>query len=125
MDAIIAVARRVVKIEQGWDRLRAATFAYASTAFPTLAGTLIARARCFPQFDAERHQHDSDARGDQSIDVVARAAGLRVRPTDRLRRPDTPTAAASACLERSSKRLIGKAFFHLDGMVSYRTMDIA
>jgi multidrug efflux pump subunit AcrB len=31
----------VVKMEQGWDRFRAATFAYTSTAFPMLTGTLI------------------------------------------------------------------------------------
>jgi multidrug efflux pump subunit AcrB len=40
-DAIIAVEMMVVKMEQGWDRFRAATFAYTSTAFPMLTGTLI------------------------------------------------------------------------------------
>ncbi len=40
-DAIIAVEMMVVKMEQGWERLRAATFAYTSTAFPMLTGTLI------------------------------------------------------------------------------------
>ena len=33
-DAIIAVEMMVVKIEQGWDRVRAASFAWTSTAFP-------------------------------------------------------------------------------------------
>ena len=33
-DAIIAVEMMVVKMEQGWDRFKAATFAYTSTAFP-------------------------------------------------------------------------------------------
>ncbi|MBK6908685.1 MAG: efflux RND transporter permease subunit [Rhodocyclaceae bacterium] len=40
-DAIIAVEMMVVKMEQGWDRAKAATFAYTSTAFPMLTGTLI------------------------------------------------------------------------------------
>ncbi|MCP5247348.1 MAG: efflux RND transporter permease subunit [Candidatus Accumulibacter sp.] len=40
-DAIIAAEMMVVKMEQGWDRFRAATFAYTSTAFPMLTGTLI------------------------------------------------------------------------------------
>ncbi len=40
-DAIIAVEMMVVKMEQGWDRYRAATFAWSSTAFPMLTGTLV------------------------------------------------------------------------------------
>ena len=40
-DAIIAVEMMVVKMEEGWDRFRAATFAYTSTAFPMLTGTLV------------------------------------------------------------------------------------
>jgi multidrug efflux pump len=39
-DAIIAVEMMVVKMEQGWDRVRAASFAWESTAFPMLTGTL-------------------------------------------------------------------------------------
>lgn len=40
-DAIIAVEMMVVKMEQGWDRLSAASFAWTSTAFPMLTGTLV------------------------------------------------------------------------------------
>ena len=40
-DAIIAVEMMVVKLEQGWSRVRAAAFAYTSTAFPMLTGTLV------------------------------------------------------------------------------------
>ncbi|GGP21013.1 efflux RND transporter permease subunit [Silvimonas iriomotensis] len=40
-DAIIAVEMMAVKLEQGYDRLRAAAFAYSSTAFPMLTGTLV------------------------------------------------------------------------------------
>jgi multidrug efflux pump len=47
-DAIIAVEMMVVKMEQGWDRYKAATFAYTSTAFPMLTGTLITAAAFTP-----------------------------------------------------------------------------
>ncbi len=47
-DAIIAVEMMVVKMEQGWDRFNAATFAYTSTAFPMLTGTLITAAAFTP-----------------------------------------------------------------------------
>ena len=47
-DAIIAVEMMVVKIEQGWDRIRAASFAWESTAFPMLTGTLVTAAGFLP-----------------------------------------------------------------------------
>jgi multidrug efflux pump len=47
-DAIIAVEMMALKLEQGWDRLRAATYAYTSTAFPMLTGTLITAAGFLP-----------------------------------------------------------------------------
>jgi multidrug efflux pump subunit AcrB len=47
-DAIIAVEMMVVKLEEGWDRLRAATHAYTSTAFPMLTGTLVTAAGFMP-----------------------------------------------------------------------------
>jgi multidrug efflux pump len=40
-DAIIAVEMMALKLEQGWDKFRAATYAYTATAFPMLTGTLI------------------------------------------------------------------------------------
>ena len=40
-DAIIAVEMMVRKIEEGYDKARAATFAYEATAMPMLTGTLI------------------------------------------------------------------------------------
>ncbi|HDR9253349.1 efflux RND transporter permease subunit [Burkholderia vietnamiensis] len=40
-DAIIAVEMMAVKLEQGYSRARAAAFAYTSTAFPMLTGTLV------------------------------------------------------------------------------------
>ena len=47
-DAIIAVEMMVVKMEQGWDRVRAAAFAWESTAFPMLTGTLVTAAGFLP-----------------------------------------------------------------------------
>lgn len=47
-DAIIAIEMMVVKMEQGWDRARAATFAWTSTAFPMLTGTLVTAAGFLP-----------------------------------------------------------------------------
>ncbi len=40
-DAMITVESMVSKLEQGWTKLKAATFAYTSTAFPMLTGTLV------------------------------------------------------------------------------------
>ena len=47
-DAIIAVETMVVKLEEGWDRVKAATFAWQSTAFPMLTGTLVTAAGFLP-----------------------------------------------------------------------------
>ena len=47
-DAIIAVEMMASKMEQGWDRLRAASFAYTSTAMPMLSGTLVTVAGFLP-----------------------------------------------------------------------------
>jgi multidrug efflux pump subunit AcrB len=40
-DAIIAAEMMVVKMEQGFDRMSAAAYAWSSTAFPMLTGTLV------------------------------------------------------------------------------------
>ena len=47
-DAIIAVEMMVHKIEEGYDKVRAATFAYEITAMPMLTGTLITAAGFLP-----------------------------------------------------------------------------
>ena len=47
-DGIIAVEMMVVKMEEGWDRLKAAAFSYASTAMPRLTGALITVAAFMP-----------------------------------------------------------------------------
>src|SRR5712664_4257814 len=40
-DAIISIETMVVKMEEGWDRLKAASYAWSHTAAPMLAGTLV------------------------------------------------------------------------------------
>ncbi len=47
-DAIIAVEMMAVKMAEGYDRVAAATFAWRSTAFPMLSGTLITVAGFLP-----------------------------------------------------------------------------
>jgi multidrug efflux pump subunit AcrB len=47
-DAIIAIEMMVVKMEQGFSRAQAATFAWSSTAFPMLTGTLVTAAGFLP-----------------------------------------------------------------------------
>jgi multidrug efflux pump len=47
-DAIISVEMMVVKMEQGWERVRAASFAYTSTAMPMLTGTIVTAAGFLP-----------------------------------------------------------------------------
>ena len=47
-DAIIAVEMMSSKMEQGWSRAKAASFAYTSTAMPMLTGTLVTVAGFLP-----------------------------------------------------------------------------
>ncbi|RNF81932.1 efflux RND transporter permease subunit [Montanilutibacter psychrotolerans] len=47
-DAIIAVEMMAIKMEQGYSRIKAAAFAWDSTAFPMLTGTLITAAGFLP-----------------------------------------------------------------------------
>ena len=47
-DAIIAVEMMSSRMEQGWDRVKAASFAYNSTAMPMLTGTLVTVAGFLP-----------------------------------------------------------------------------
>ncbi|WP_455231382.1 efflux RND transporter permease subunit [Geopseudomonas aromaticivorans] len=47
-DAIIAVEMMLVKMEEGWDRVRAAAHAWSVTAAPMLFGTLVTVAGFFP-----------------------------------------------------------------------------
>jgi multidrug efflux pump len=47
-DAMIAVEMMARKLEEGFDRLTAASYAYSTTAFPMLSGTLITAAGFLP-----------------------------------------------------------------------------
>lgn len=47
-DAMIAIEMMARKLDEGWDRVRAATYAYGATAFPMLTGTLITIAGFLP-----------------------------------------------------------------------------
>ncbi len=47
-DAMITTEMMVMKLEEGWDKVRAATYAYTSTAFPMLTGTLVTVAGFIP-----------------------------------------------------------------------------
>ena len=47
-DAIIAVEMMSSKMEQGWDRVKAASFVYSPTAMPMLTGTLVTVAGFLP-----------------------------------------------------------------------------
>jgi multidrug efflux pump subunit AcrB len=47
-DAIIAIETMAVKLEEGMDRLRAASVAWSTTAFPMLTGTLVTVAAFLP-----------------------------------------------------------------------------
>ncbi|MCB1887183.1 MAG: efflux RND transporter permease subunit [Rhodocyclaceae bacterium] len=47
-DAIIAVEMMATKMEQGWARAKAASFAFTSTAMPMLSGTLVTAAGFLP-----------------------------------------------------------------------------
>ena len=47
-DGIIAVEMMVVKMEEGWDRVKAAAFSYSATAMPRLTGALITIAAFMP-----------------------------------------------------------------------------
>ncbi len=40
-DAMITIEAMVSKVDHGWDRIKAGIFAYASTAYPRLTGTLV------------------------------------------------------------------------------------
>jgi len=47
-DGIIAVEMMVVKMEEGWDRVKAAAFSYEATALPRLTGALVTAAAFMP-----------------------------------------------------------------------------
>jgi len=57
-DAIIAVEMMAIKMEQGYSRIKAAGFAWKTTAFPMLTGTLITAAGFLPIATAQSSTGD-------------------------------------------------------------------
>ena len=105
-DAIIAVEMMAIKLEQGFDRFRAASFAYTSTAFPMLTGTLITVAGFLPIATAKSGTGEYT----RSIFQVSAIALRRVvgRRGDRHPLPRLPDAArlrAGHARRRSLARL--------------------
>ena len=47
-DAIISLEMMVVKMESGWDRVKAAAYSYSATAMPRLTGALVTVAGFMP-----------------------------------------------------------------------------
>ena len=87
-DAIIAVEMMVRKLEEGYDKVRAATFAYDVTSMPMLTGTLITAAGFLPiglaQVDGRRiHLRDLRGHVGGAGDLVAGVGVLRAVPRRR------------------------------------------
>ncbi|HEY4802839.1 MAG TPA: efflux RND transporter permease subunit [Paraburkholderia sp.] len=103
-DAIISVEMMAVKLAQGWNRTRAAAFAYTSTAFPMLTGTLVTVAGFLPIVLA-RSSTGEYTRSIFQVSAIALIAswfaavvlipllGYRLLP-ERKRDPDAPHSAA-------------------------------
>ena len=89
-DAMIAVETMITKLEDGSDKIAAATFAYTSTAFPMLTGTLVTIAGFVPVGFAassagEYYLHAVRRGGDRADRLLGRrgavhAAHRRVHP---------------------------------------------
>ncbi len=102
-DAMIAVEMMITKMEEGYDKIKAATFAYTSTAFPMLTGTLVTIAGFVPVgFAQERRRrillHAVRGRRHRADRVVGR--GGAVHAADRRR---------SSCPTRSRQRMASTA----------------
>ena len=86
-DAIIAVEMMMVKLEQGASRLEAATYAYTSTAFPMLTGTLVTAVGFVPVGFAQlerRRIHQLDLLGGRPVAGHLVVRGRAVHAVDGL-----------------------------------------
>ncbi len=84
-DVIIAVEMMAIKMEQGYDRLEAASFAWTSTAFPMLTGTLDYGGRfpadCHCAIEHRRiHPFDFPGGDHRVAGLVGRRGGVRAIP---------------------------------------------
>ena len=131
-DAIIAVEMMAIKMEQGFDRVRAASFAYTSTAFPMLTGTLVTVAGFLPIATA-RSGTGEYTRSIFQVSAIALIASWVVAVVvipylGYKMLPDPSKAAARRrCAARLWARLTGRppppvhAVDHLDEDAVYRT----
>src|SRR2546421_5714657 len=115
-DAIIAIEMMVVKMEQGFDRARAATFAWTSTAFPMLTGTLVTAAGFLPVGFAK------SSAGEYAggiFWIVGQVKSIRLEvDQDRARGPDAPGCrpdAADAALGLYRHTISGRHRAHRRG----------
>ena len=117
-DAIIAVEMMVRKLEEGFDKVRAATFAYEATAMPMLTGTLITAVGFLPigmaQVDGRRvHLRDlrRDRRGAADLVAASRCTSCRTSAPCCLQRRKraAPTRRAARALRHAVLRALPRA----------------
>lgn len=93
-DAMICVEMMEYKLEQGWDKVRAAEFAYTATAFPMLTGTLVTAAGFMPvAFSAGSASEYCGS----MFWVITHCAGILVAGSGDRNPACRPMAAQSSC----------------------------
>jgi len=110
-DAIIAVEMMATKMEQGFDRLRAACFTWESTALPMLTGTLITAAGFLPIATAASNVGEYTRSLFQVVSIALIVSwiaavlfipylGDKMLPDMFTRQPPRPGSFAARCAER-------------------------
>ena len=96
-DAMITIEMMISKIEEGMEKVKAATFAYTSTAFPMLTGTLITIFGFLPMFRRQQHRaiHLLALRGCRHRACRLVVRGGHLRPGDRARHAAVTDEGAS------------------------------
>ena len=97
-DAIIAVEMMASKMEQGWDRVKAASFAYTSTAMPMLTGTLVTVAGFLPIATA------ASSTGEYTRSIFQVSAIALVRRPRRWQPVGCPACAADRRVRHAARR---------------------
>ena len=126
---MIAVEMMITKIEEGYDKIKAATFAYTSTAFPMLTGTLVTIAGFVPVgFAAERRRRilllavrrrRHRAHGLLDRRGAVHAAHRRVHPARQAKgHGHEPSALGPRCSMRMLDRVLRSAMRVLGGTVA-------
>jgi hypothetical protein len=105
-DGIIAVEMMVVKMEGGWDRVKAAAHSYAATAMPRLTGALITVAAFMPislQIDHRR------IRGRHFLDCRYSRAARGSSPGSS--RPTSPSTCCQGLRQAPRRRPVRPPFY--------------